>query len=760
MAERKPTELEKEEQHLEETKQYLEQVLDKASKDQDTFQGNIKHAMEELDHLDSSLSYVNILANANLLDMADKNFRNLVNVREKPYFARIDFTPDHSKEKEELYIGKASLYTEDTHEPVIVDWRSPVANLYYEGQIGEAVYKAHGEEYTGELNLKRQYTIEKGQLQDFRDIDVTARDEMLQEALTTNADKRLKDIVSTIQAEQNRIIRADMHKPVIVQGVAGSGKTTIAMHRIAYFIYTYAETFNPDEMMILAPNHLFLDYISDVLPELGVDDVKQTTFTDFFLEAIGKKHTFTPYDEKLLKLVEQTETDTADMEWTAGWKGSLDFKDLLERFAASVEEELVPQEDVMLERFVVFSGKRQRELFQEQYAYMPPYQRLDKIKDVIKKQAKTRIQEIFDQVEEVYDNKIEKYRHGIRDPEERRRKVVEMFDKKEHHMEQLKQEAKTVVSDYTKRFSKKKVHDYYKELIKDPEKLLACSGGWLNRDQVEKLAAYHDQLLKGNKLEYEDAAPLLYLKHLLYGVKLPQKIKNVVIDEAQDYSIFQLYMLRHVLNTELFTILGDLSQGIHSYRSIQDWNQVLERIFPKATYTELEQSYRTTKEIMDKANQVITYSGNKDLPKAKPVVRRGEVPVFQAYDSMEGLASEVQTTIQKWKKDDVLSMAVITKTAEEANVVMKQLEKETDIGLQMLQENEALDPEKVQILPSYLSKGLEFDGVMLITKEERFDPENELDIKLLYVAMTRALHHLDIFTRRQYKEDLLEKIRE
>ncbi|WP_051302406.1 RNA polymerase recycling motor HelD [Salibacterium aidingense] len=759
MAEQKITEFEQEKQHLEETKQYLEKVLEKASKDQQAFQGNIKHAMEELDHLDSSLSYVNILANANLLDMADKSFRNLVNIREKPYFARIDFTPDPTSTKEELYIGKASLYTEDTHEPVIVDWRSPVANLYYEGQIGEAAYVAHGEEYTGELSLKRQYTIEKGQLQDMRDIDVTARDEMLQEALTTNADKRLKDIVSTIQAEQNRIIRADMNKPVIVQGVAGSGKTTIAMHRIAYFIYTYADTFNPDDMMILAPNHLFLDYISDVLPELGVDDVKQTTFTDFFLEAIGKKHTFTSYDEKLLSLVEHTDTDTTEMEWISGWKGSLEFKDLLQRFAKDVEADLVPNEDLMLERFVLFSGKRQQELFEDQYAYMPPYQRLDKIKDVIKKNTKTRKQEIFEQVEEVYDNKIEKYRHGIKDPEERRQKVVEVFDRKEAHMEELKNLAKTTVSDYTKQFSKKKVQDYYKELMKDPDKLQKYSTGSLTRDQAEKLAAYHEKLLKGNKLEFEDTAPLLYLKHLLYGVKLPQKIKNVVIDEVQDYSIFQLYMLRHVLDTELFTILGDLSQGIHSYRSIQDWEQVLDHIFPKATYTELEQSYRTTKEIMEKANQVIDFSGNKELPKAKPVVRRGEEPLFHPYESRNELADGINQTIEAWKKDDVLSMAVITKTAEEAKTVQKLLEKETAIPLQMLKEDEALDPEKVQILPSYLSKGLEFDGVMLVTKDERFDPANELDIKLLYVAMTRALHHLDIFTRSRYNEDILERIR-
>ncbi|MFZ4452934.1 3'-5' exonuclease [Salibacterium aidingense] len=162
---------------------------------------------------------------------------------------------------------------------------------------------------------------------------------------------------------------------------------------------------------------------------------------------------------------------------------------------------------------------------------------------------------------------------------------------------------------------------------------------------------------------------------------------------------------------------------------------------------------------MEKANQVIDFSGNKELPKAKPVVRRGEEPLFHPYESRNELADGINQTIEAWKKDDVLSMAVITKTAEEAKTVQKLLEKETAIPLQMLKEDEALDPEKVQILPSYLSKGLEFDGVMLVTKDERFDPANELDIKLLYVAMTRALHHLDIFTRSRYNEDILERIR-
>ncbi|SDJ11119.1 hypothetical protein [Alteribacillus bidgolensis] len=245
MADREHQELQKERAHFEETKTYIREVLEKSLKDQQGYQRNIKHALVELDHLDSSLSYVNTLSNAQLLDMTTKEFRNLLNIQDNPYFSRIDFTPKDTEQTEQLYIGKTSLSRKDTHEPVIVDWRSPIANLYYEGSLGEASYEAEGQTHEGELSLKRQYVVEDGELEEIRDIDITARDQMLQAALTTNAEKRLKDIVSTIQSEQNRIIRAEMNKPLIVQGVAGSGKTTIAMHRIAYFIYTYAETFNP-----------------------------------------------------------------------------------------------------------------------------------------------------------------------------------------------------------------------------------------------------------------------------------------------------------------------------------------------------------------------------------------------------------------------------------------------------------------------------------------------------------------------------------
>lgn len=240
---------------------------------------------------------------AQLIYMGNKKLKDIKQIRSKPYFARIDFKADLDKDKERLYIGKISLLDSKTQESIIVDWRAPISNLYYDGRIGRSSYISPEGEITGEISLKRQYFIENQILEKYTDIDLKANDELLQVALEEKADDRLKNIVATIQKEQNAIIRADINKPLIVQGVAGSGKTTIALHRIAYLIYTYEKEFDPNNFMIIAPNKFFLNYISNVLPDLGVEDVKQYTFEDLAYEIIGKRLKISDSNEKLVTIV-------------------------------------------------------------------------------------------------------------------------------------------------------------------------------------------------------------------------------------------------------------------------------------------------------------------------------------------------------------------------------------------------------------------------------------------------------------------------
>ncbi|SDJ11093.1 HelD family protein [Alteribacillus bidgolensis] len=512
-------------------------------------------------------------------------------------------------------------------------------------------------------------------------------------------------------------------------------------------------------MMILAPSKLFLDYISDVLPELGVEDVTQTTFQDFFQEAMGKKFTFTKSDEKLLKLVEGDPKENLDtLSWVAQFKGSMLCKELIDRYAADITANLIVEEDLKLDRFVLFEGKKVKALFEEQYAYMPPFQRIEKMKKVISNHVKTKKKDILQKVEDIYDSRIEKIRYSVKDPEKRREKIVNIMDQKEEYIQTLKKESKNIVNPYVKKFTKKDIHTYYKDLMTNENLLLKYGDGSISKKEAKLLASYNKSVLKGKKIEEEDAAALLYTKYLLAGVKETQKIKNIVIDEAQDYSLFEFYTLKKVTNTELFTILGDLSQGIHSYRSIMNWDEVIENVFNKATYTTLEQSYRTTQEIMEQANMVIQYSKAEGLPFAKPVVRHGDEPNFHLFDTSKDAALRIQESVFEYKQIGHQSIAIIGKTQKECSMIHNALKKYTGISSKELEENEHLEEGSVHVVPSYLSKGLEFDAVILVTDKENYNLDNELDIKLLYVAMTRALHDLDIFLQRTHHSGILKQL--
>ena len=267
---------------------------------------NSEDALTRLYNPSSSKDYPVQLLN-NLTKMYATKIKNLENVKGKPYFARIDW-----KEKEhdlkEYYIGKCSIIDDDSIVHVI-DWRAPVSSLYYDSRIGESSYIAPDGEIFGELSLKRLYEIENGILNSYNDIDVTLDDELLKPYLTQKSDIRLKNIISTIQTEQNAIIRANINIPLIVQGVAGSGKTTVALHRIAYLVYEQQKNLKPEDFLIIAPNRFFLDYISNILPDLGVDDIKQETFEEFALSIINQKVAVENSYNKLAKIINDDKSE-------------------------------------------------------------------------------------------------------------------------------------------------------------------------------------------------------------------------------------------------------------------------------------------------------------------------------------------------------------------------------------------------------------------------------------------------------------------
>lgn len=711
------------------TKNYMQQILNESQRGLQSAQENIRKSMADLDYLDSSLGYINILANARFFEMARNQKEGLEAIQKKPYFARIHFQKTGDPE-EFLYIGKTSLFHRETHEPIIVDWRSPVANVYYDGRLGDMEYDVRGEIHKGHLFAKRQYKINDGELLDLRDIDLTTNDELLQEALAGKADVRLTEIVSTIQKEQNDIIRAHLRQPIIVQGAAGSGKTTIALHRISYFLYTMGEHFNPEQLMILAPNKLFIDYIGDVLPELGVDKICQTTFTDYVLAATKLKLKLQNPNEQLESLVAGGPQQRNS--WISEMKGSLYYRDVIERYVQKIEQEIANQfEDVFIEKYCIMRASHLKKLFLYEFSYMPIEKRLAHIKKVLASHARQKKQAILNTLHKKYDEALGKALDGIRDDAKRRRVVTKFIDERDERIPAIESAAKSTATVYMRRFSKHNIKTLYRTLLTNAELLAELAPEWHYLEQQQFLQAHFKE-----QWVLEDLAALYYLQARIKGIPDEWKMRVVFIDEVQDYSLFQLAALKTGLETDMFTMVGDLAQGIHSYRSLTAWEPV-QNLFPRASFRTLQKSYRTTIEIMEVANKVLAQM-DEQLPLVEPVVRHGNVPTYvqaQSFDAMQ-----IKEIFEAIRANGHQSIALICKTTAEA-ISMQQALKDKKIDSQLLTENESINQELLLVVPSHLAKGLEFDAVIVAAFDTPFY-DTKIDRKLLYVALTRAMHEL------------------
>ncbi|MEG0692191.1 MAG: RNA polymerase recycling motor HelD [Oscillospiraceae bacterium] len=746
-----------EEKRLERTIECVITAIEKTSNTTDLLKEDTKVAFSENDQRDNNTNYDRIALNAALYGLAKDEYAGLLHARNKPYFCRIDFIPDERTQVKEIYIGKTSLTGDDIENPLIVDWRAPVASVYYDGRIGHVTYPVLNATRGGELLLKRQYSISAGKLEGFMDVDITANDAFLQSALGENKDNRLKDIVTTIQAEQNDIIRANIRYPLIVQGAAGSGKTTIALHRIAYLIYTYQKNFYPDNFLIIAPNSLFLNYISDVLPELGVERVRQTTFVDLAIQITGINYKLTSLYDKLTRFISQT--DEADnrqislMKRVCAFKGSMEFRDILSGYVQTVIENFIPDQDFMLKQHILYTASEMKSIFLNHLKHLPPYRRVDQLKKTMNTRLKTKRDLLIKQVEGEYANRIFQIRNMEESSDERRKIILALIDEREQKIESIKKSSRMAVRKYLSFLPKQTLLSYFTTLMTDKENGDLLYGGSMDKEFITYFCEYNTNLLAKKILEFEDLAALMYLKYSLFGLDEQMDIKYMVIDEAQDFSLFQLYVLKYIFNIELFTILGDLAQGIHSYRGINNWKDVTEHIFPRGNcrYLTLQQSYRTTIEIMNAANEVLMTHPIAGLLPANPVVRHGDKPVVYRCIHEDKQIALLESKIREHQASDYKTIAIICKTDDECKKIKELLAPD------MMQEIKLLGAEDLSyeggtiILPSYLAKGLEFDAVIICVFDEDYR-SNSLDTKLLYVGMTRALHRLDIICNKEGME--------
>ena len=633
----------------------------------------------------------------NLTEIYLEKIRLMEKSLNKPYFARLDFKRDGESDIEELYIGKVGVIDEKNNN-IIIDWRAPVSSMYYDSNIGDASYKAPEGICTGKLLLKRQYEIENKQLKSYQDVDTVSNDELLKPYLEASVDNRLKNIVSTIQHEQNRIIREPVNKNLIIQGVAGSGKTTVALHRIAYLVYNNRENIKPEQYLIIGPNKFFVNYISGVLPDLDVEDVKQLTYDELCSEILQENITLIDEDIKLLKSIKNEKELTYQK-----IKVSMQFKKALDKYIKEIKESTIPIYGVRINEKEIISNEFIKQIYNS-------FEELDEYDNI-----KTRLMRTNLFFEKYIDENIEQYR--------------------EYSEKELKKALKTYFNKLIPKIPK-----IYQNFLNNLDKYLEIS------EDIKEQVKINIINLKNKKFEFEDLSSLIYLKAKINGIDEYGKYKQIVIDEAQDYGEFTFFSLKFILKNAAFSIFGDLAQSIYQYRSIENWESVLNNTFRyQGEIQYLLKSYRTTTEIMDSANNITKYI---KLNTAKPVIRHGKKVSFIKYKEKNEQISLIKRILEQYKTQNYKTIAIICKNEEEAQELYIKLEM-NDIKNITLNDTEYNGG--ICIITSYLAKGLEFDGVIISNSgEEEYNSNKIIDMKLLYVAMTRPLHELTIL----YKNDI------
>ena len=686
-----------------------------------------------------------------LKESLEKDIGNYTEAINNPYFGGIDFKENGNFE-ETIYIGKNGISNTKDVEEIVVDWRAPVADLYYSGTSKESYYKSPKGIIEGKLETKRKFLFNNDEIEKVFDeaidqIMVSGEegkelvDEFLKINLEANTGKKLKEVVSTIQKEQNEIIRWPKNLPIIVQGSAGSGKTTIALHRLAYLIYRYNENLKGEDILVLAPNKLFLNYISDILPSLDVSEVKQNTFEDLMLSKLKIKLEVYDKDKKIKQILnEKDEFNKKLILNSSKVKRTLVYKKMLERFIKLIEHISFDIKDIRVKEEVLFDKKYIEKLYKNDFKMHPINKRKDEIKKYLQLNLKNKVEVTLAAIDEKYDFKVLEIKREHKDIEKRRKFLIDIYDERDMLKESVKKNAKREFNVYFKEWKSINSSDLYKEFFNNEELFDSATAGRIPKVLEQYMKSEFDNNIKNNIIDEDDLAPLYYIKILIDGISDEERFKHIVVDEVQDYSMFQLDVIRNLAIGNSLTLVGDLAQGIYYYKGINSWDELIKDVFnSEATYVQLSQSYRSTVEIIDFASKVLN-SQNLNIKECKPVLRHGEKPKIIEVKIEEEYVTEIENIIKLLKENNKGSMAVITKDDKEANNFYRILQKNSKYKFGIVTEKNDKCEEDFLIIPSYLTKGLEFDCTILLNPSEDRYSESLLDKKLLYVSLTRALH--------------------
>ena len=634
-----------------------------------------------------------------LIDDIDEKLSILNRHKDDPYFAKLLFKDVDDGTEFNGYIGRVSIgKISDPSDNKIVDWRAPIADLYYNGRIGNSVYKSLDKEYNVDLKLKRQIKCKDDDVESIYDLDdKISNDEFLIPYLTQSADNRLKNIVATIQQEQNDIIRCSPYQNLVVQGVAGSGKTTVALHRLSYVIYNYKKVLSPSDLLIISPNEIFLHYISTILVDLEADKSNSFSLNKIVYDLLQNDYALLGKHQQYTALI----NEGVSVDYLS-FKNKKDFADVLERFISKVLNDIT-RKPLVIKGIKLLDADDVKDFFIEKDLRKP--------------------------IERVVDDGCKRLGVALATETELKKKAFLNIDKSEkdfstrNSVKELMESGnfgyirKTIKTNFN-------VLNLYKEFIKNIE-------NYTDYKEYKILKNYTLKNLNHKRIAYDDFASLLYLITRLIELPFYDRIRCVFIDEAQDLSELMFLALKQLFKFAKFSIFGDIAQGIYDYEAIQDWSFVLEN-FDDIKMLYLDRSYRTSVEIMMEANKDLVKLGMKP---ANNVVRHGETVEFENNHTLE--------TVKKWL--DVLNIkfnntAIICKDEKE---LLKAQEELKSLNLVVVNEdNSSYNENKNILLTVQTAKGLEFDSVIIY--DAKAFSETPIDLKQLYVAKTRALHKLII----------------
>lgn len=633
--------------------------------------------------------------------------KDLQSVRPNPYFGRVDFLVDGAeKEPQKYYIGKKHI---DIN--YVYSWEAPVASLYYRDSKAVNGYEVRGQHIPGVVTLKRNITIGNSQLlsvsehyrlrpPDREQLEVKFRDALL-ERLEQPRGATLEDIVSTIQPAQYEQIATTAKKALIIQGVAGSGKSEVGLHRIAYLLSPHNElglNIVPGRVMFIGPSRLFLRYVSNILPGLNVERVRQTTIQEWIHSVLSHPVRLRQRDWLGERILTLTKASLATDLRVTKFKTSTEMAKLLNRYVESRLKSLIQAiPDVRIGNKVILKGSTARQ-------YIRSHRDLP-----LNELRRQLIGYMSSQISQHTENRTSRSNIAT---------TTAMVDRFWPSID---------------------FHHAFVDLITNPEELSRLSRGVISKDEAERFSSGVSS--DNYSCDTADLPALSYLDHLL-DPRRSSGFQHIVVDEGQNVTPLEYHLLRLHSSNDSFTILGDLAQSVIPHRGVTSWSEI-SRLFAKEDVQRMNvtTSYRSTNEITRYRNRILGYVDSR-AQKAVSIGRHGERPRFMRSRTYKDMVNAIAADITSLTKQGVVTIAVLCKTERESKKLAQEL---TQHGLVVCLLDEDLETEEPILVASIRQvKGLEFDAVLLSNARDYNFPHAWAYDRLLYLAITRAVHRLHI----------------